>query len=97
MTTCWTSGGCLIGRPDSPSEVQGEGIGDCAGGDSVVRESGAMGREGGGLKAAKLSHYPCPRIRSFSVLSIGLMMMKGLIQFCQGMKGVALLRKLSRT
>ena len=38
----------MLDRPDSPSEVQGEGIGDCAGGDLVVRESGAMGREGGG-------------------------------------------------
>ena len=38
----------MLDRPDSPSEVQGEGIGDCAGEDLVVRESDAMGREGGG-------------------------------------------------
>jgi len=38
----------MLDRLDSPSEVQGEGVGDCAGGDLVVRESGVMGREGGG-------------------------------------------------
>ena len=37
----------MLDRLDSPSEVQGEGVGDCAGGDLVVRESGVMGREGG--------------------------------------------------
>ena len=63
----------MLDGPDSPSEVQGEGVGDCAGGVLVVREAGVMGREGGGLKAAMLSHYPSPRIQSFLVLSIGLM------------------------
>jgi len=40
----------MLDRLDSPSEVQGEGVGDCAGGDLVVRESGVMGREGGGRR-----------------------------------------------
>ena len=38
----------MLDGPDSPSEVQGEGVGDCAGRDLVVREAGVMGREGGG-------------------------------------------------
>ena len=37
----------MLDRMDNPSEVQGKGVGDCAGGDLVVRESGVMGREGG--------------------------------------------------
>jgi len=31
----------------NPSEVQGEGVGDYAGDDLVVRESNVMGRDGG--------------------------------------------------
>ena len=38
----------MLDGPDSPSEVQGEGVGDCAGGVLVVREAGVMGREWGG-------------------------------------------------
>ncbi len=37
----------MLDGMDNPSEVQGKGVGDCAGGDLVVRESGVMGREGG--------------------------------------------------
>jgi len=40
----------MLDRLDSPSEVQGEGVGDCAGEDLVVRESDVMGREGGGRR-----------------------------------------------
>ena len=60
----------MLDRLDSPSEVQGEGVGDCAGGDLVVRESGVMGREGGAeggdaepLPVSKESILSCPEQR----------------------------------
>ena len=40
----------MLDRLDSPSEVQGEGVGDCAGDDLVVRESDVLGKEGGGQR-----------------------------------------------
>ena len=51
----------MLDRLDSPSEVQGEGVGDYAGDDLVVRESDVMGREGGGpwaLPSHAASDFP---------------------------------------
>ena len=61
----------MLDEPDSPSEVQGEGVGGCIGSDLVVREADVMGREGGAeggdaepLPESKDSILPCPEHRS---------------------------------
>ena len=38
----------MLDRLDSPSEIHGEGVGDCAGDDSVVREESLMSLAGRG-------------------------------------------------
>ena len=48
----------MLDRLDSPSEVQGEGVGDYAGDDLVVRESDVMGKEGGGAKGGDAEPLP---------------------------------------
>ena len=64
----------MLDRLDYPSEVQGEGVGDCAGDDLVVRESDVMGRDGGAkggesepLPMSKDSILSCPENRSDDV------------------------------
>ena len=61
----------MLDEPDSPSEVRGEVVGDCAGGVLDVREADVMGREGGAkggdaepLPVSKDSILLCPERRS---------------------------------
>ena len=68
----------MLDGPDSPSEVRGEVVGDCAGGVLDVREADGMGRVGGAkggdaepLPMSKDSILSCPEHRSDDVGSEG--------------------------